>query len=188
MCVKAALSPNRTIDARSLLCRRGDWRRGGTGKFSHLESRVKSRQWNRKKLYVDYGDRVKQGELLAELDKVQLEAASALSRELAAAEAALIFEASSNEQSRRGGRTFVSETHGTPQQMFKMLLSKTLSRNAEKISDGFETNRERAAQSGLSRGNPRRGQIRRPKLPWNAQEDLAQFTIVQRSKLCFRAT
>jgi len=43
-----------------------------------------------KKLYVDYGERVKQGQLLAELDKVQLEAAQRASRaNLQAAEAAL---------------------------------------------------------------------------------------------------
>jgi len=54
-----------------------------------------------KKLYVDYGEWVKQGQLLAELDKVQLEAAERASR--------------ANLQCRRGGAGFFQSHAGTQQ-------------------------------------------------------------------------
>src|SRR5215467_4994076 len=78
--VKAALSPNRTIDPSKLaFVERGDLARVvvATGKIQPLSKvEVKSKASGIvKKLYVDYGDRVKQGQVLADLDKVQLEAA-----------------------------------------------------------------------------------------------------------------
>src|ERR1700675_2116098 len=93
--VKAALSPNRTIDPSKLASvERGDLARVvvATGKIQPLSKvEIKSKASGIvKKLYVDYGERVKQGQLLAELDKVQLEAAERASRaNLQAAEAAL---------------------------------------------------------------------------------------------------
>src|SRR5881227_1361546 len=93
--VKAALSPNRTIDPSKLASvERGDLARVvvATGKIEPLSKvEVKSKASGIvKKLYVDYGDRVKQGQILADLDKVQLEAAvRAASANLQAAEAAL---------------------------------------------------------------------------------------------------
>src|SRR5947208_13837082 len=93
--VKAALSPDHTIDPSKLASvERGDLARVvvATGKIQPLSKvEVKSKASGIvKKLYVDYGDRVKQGQLLAELDKVQLEAAERASRaNLQAAEAAL---------------------------------------------------------------------------------------------------
>src|SRR4030088_862146 len=77
--VKAALSPSRTIDPSKLAsAERGDLARVvvATGKIQPLSKvEIKSKASGIvKKLYVDYGDHVKQGQLLAELDKVQLEA------------------------------------------------------------------------------------------------------------------
>jgi len=93
--VKAALSPNRTIDPSKLASvERGDLARVvvATGKIEPLSKvEVKSKASGIvKKLFVDYGDRVKQGQVLADLDKVQLEAAvRAATANLQAAEAAL---------------------------------------------------------------------------------------------------
>jgi HlyD family secretion protein len=92
--VKAALTPNHVIDPSKLAAvERGDLARVvvATGKIQPLSKvEVKSKASGIvKKLYVDYGDRVKQGQLLAELDKVQLEAAvRASTANLQAAEAA----------------------------------------------------------------------------------------------------
>src|SRR5499425_1673087 len=78
--VKAALSPNHEIDPSKLATvEKGDLARVvvATGKIQPLsKAEIKSKASGIvKKIYVDYGDRVKSGEVLAELDKVQLEAA-----------------------------------------------------------------------------------------------------------------
>lgn len=92
--VKAALTPNHVIDPSKLAAvERGDLARVvvATGKIQPLSKvEVKSKASGIvKKLYVDYGDRVKQGQVLADLDKVQLEAAvRASTANLQAAEAA----------------------------------------------------------------------------------------------------
>ncbi len=77
--VYAALRPNHEIDPSKLAAvERGDLARSvvATGKIQPLSKvEVKSKASGIvKKLYVDYGDHVKQGDILAELDKVQLEA------------------------------------------------------------------------------------------------------------------
>ena len=77
--VFAALRPNHDIDPSKLAeVERGDLARVvvATGKIQPLSKvEVKSKASGLvKKLFVDYGDRVKQGDVLAELDKVQLEA------------------------------------------------------------------------------------------------------------------
>src|SRR5215467_4110087 len=77
--VKAALSPNHTIDPSKLATvEKGDLARVvvATGKIQPLSKvEIKSKASGIvKKLYVDYGDHVKQGQVLADLDKVQLEA------------------------------------------------------------------------------------------------------------------
>src|SRR5437763_10563174 len=93
--VKAALSPNHAIDPSKLaVAERGDLARVvvATGKIEPLSKvEVKSKASGIvKKLYVDYADRVKQGKILANLDKLQLEAAvRAATANLQAAEAAL---------------------------------------------------------------------------------------------------
>src|SRR5580693_3816651 len=92
--VYAALRPSHDIDPSKLAgVERGDLARVvvATGKIQPLSKvEVKSKASGMvKKLYVDYGDHVKQGQLLAELDKVQLEAAErAFRANLQAAEAA----------------------------------------------------------------------------------------------------
>src|ERR1700719_4128285 len=92
--VKAALSPSHEIDPAKLgNVERGDLARVvvATGKIQPLsKAEIKSKASGIvKKIYVDYGDRVKAGQILAELDKVQLEAAQrAAKANLQAAEAA----------------------------------------------------------------------------------------------------
>src|SRR6202045_1247056 len=92
--VMAALRPNRTIDPSKLASvERGDLARVvvATGKIQPLsKAEIKSKASGIvKQIYVDYGDRVKTGQILAELDKVQLEAAQrAAKANLQAAEAA----------------------------------------------------------------------------------------------------
>jgi HlyD family secretion protein len=78
--VMAALRPNHTIDPSKLAdVERGDLARVvvATGKIQPLsKADIKSKASGIvKKIYVDYGDRVKVGQILVELDKVQLEAA-----------------------------------------------------------------------------------------------------------------
>jgi HlyD family secretion protein len=77
--VMAALRPNHTIDPSKLATvERGDLARVvvATGKIQPLsKAEIKSKASGIvKKINVDYGDRVKQGQILGELDKVQLEA------------------------------------------------------------------------------------------------------------------
>jgi HlyD family secretion protein len=92
--VLAALRPSHEIDPSKLATvERGDLARVvvATGKIQPLsKAEIKSKASGIvKKIYVDYGDRVKTGQVLAELDKVQLEAAQrAAKANLQAAEAA----------------------------------------------------------------------------------------------------
>ena len=92
--VMAALRPSHEIDPSKLATvERGDLARVvvATGKIQPLsKAEIKSKASGIvKKIYVDYGDRVKTGQILAELDKVQLEAAQrAAKANLQAAEAA----------------------------------------------------------------------------------------------------
>jgi len=77
--VFAALRPSHEIDPSKLAAaERGDLAKVvvATGKIQPLSKvEVKSKASGIvKKLYVDYGDHVKSGQLLAELDKIQLEA------------------------------------------------------------------------------------------------------------------
>jgi len=92
--VMAALRPSRVIDPSKLAdVERGDLARVvvATGKIQPLsKADIKSKASGIvKKIYVDYGDRVKVGQVLVELDRVQLEAAErAAKANLQAAEAA----------------------------------------------------------------------------------------------------
>src|SRR6202047_4560965 len=77
--VKAALSPSRTIDPSKIASvERGDLARVvvATGKIQPLSKvEIKSKASGIvKKLYVDYGEHVKAGQLLAELEKIQFNA------------------------------------------------------------------------------------------------------------------
>ena len=78
--VMAALRPSRTIEPSKIVSvERGDLARVvvATGKIQPLsKADIKSKASGLvKKIYADYGDRVKTGQVLAELDKVQLQAA-----------------------------------------------------------------------------------------------------------------
>jgi HlyD family secretion protein len=92
--VMAALRPSHVIDPSKLAeVERGDLARVvvATGKIQPLsKAEIKSKASGIvKKIYVDYGDRVKTGQVLVELDRVQLEAAErAAKANLQAAEAA----------------------------------------------------------------------------------------------------
>src|ERR1700688_835735 len=92
--VMAALRPSHEIDSSKLATvERGDLARVlvATGKIQPLsKAEIKSKASGIvKKICVDYGDRVKTGQILAELDRVQLEAAErAAKANLQAAEAA----------------------------------------------------------------------------------------------------
>src|ERR1700690_1421188 len=94
--VYAALRPTHEIDPSKLAAvERGDLARVvvATGKIQPLSKvEVKSKASGIvKKLYMDYGDTVKQGQILAELDKVQLEASVRASQaNYQAAQAAVI--------------------------------------------------------------------------------------------------
>src|SRR5438046_6692785 len=77
--VKAALSPSHEIDPSKIATvERGDLARVvvATGKIQPLsKAEIKSKASGIvKKIFVDYGDRVTVGQILAELDKIQLEA------------------------------------------------------------------------------------------------------------------
>src|SRR5207237_5554066 len=77
--VKAALSPSHEIDPSKLAnVERGDLARVvvATGKIQPLsKAEIKSKASGIvKQIFVDYGDHVKAGQILAELDKIQLEA------------------------------------------------------------------------------------------------------------------
>ncbi len=141
--VKAALSPNHTIDPSKLASvERGDLARVvvATGKIQPLSKvEVKSKASGIvKKLYVDYGDRVKQGQVLADLDKVQLEAAvRAYSANLQAAEAALQSSKATLERNKVDAEgpdvPFLKLTMERAEQMYKDgVMSKSLVEDAEK--------------------------------------------------------
>jgi len=93
--ISAALRPNRQIDSSKLATvERGDLARSvvATGKIEPLAKvEVKSKASGIvEKIFADYGDRVKQGQVLVELDKEQLRARVAEARaNLQAAEAAV---------------------------------------------------------------------------------------------------
>src|ERR1700757_1695142 len=93
--VKAALSPHNEIDPSKLAdVERGDLARVvvATGKIQPLsKAEIKSKASGIvKQIFVDYGDRVRTGQILAELDKVQLAAIVRESKaNLEAADAAL---------------------------------------------------------------------------------------------------
>src|SRR6267154_2100358 len=158
--VKAALSPNRTIDPSKIASvERGDLARVvvATGKIQPLSKvEIKSKASGIvKKLYVDYGERVKQGQLLAELDKVQLEAAERASRaNLQAAEAALDSSKATLERNKVDAEgpdvPFLKLNMERAEQMFKDgVMSKSLVEDAEKNYQ-LALNKQMSAQRNLA--------------------------------------
>jgi HlyD family secretion protein len=191
--VMAALRPNRTIDPSKLAAaERGDLARVvvATGKIQPLSKiEIKSKASGIvKKLYVDYGDRVNQGQLLAELDKVQLEAAERASRaSLQAAEAALDSSKASLERNKVDAEgpdvPFLKLNMERAEQMFKDgVMSKSLVEDSEKNYQ-LALNKQVSAQRNLavSRAEIAKSEAQvaqaRASLE-NAQEDLRNSTIV----------
>jgi HlyD family secretion protein len=141
--VMAALRPNRTIDPSKLAAvERGDLARVvvATGKIQPLSKvEIKSKASGIvKKLYVDYGDRVKAGQVLAELDKVQLEASMREARaNLQVAEAARDSAMATLERNKVDAEgpdvPFLKSNMERAEKMYKDgLISKNLVEDAEK--------------------------------------------------------
>jgi HlyD family secretion protein len=191
--VMAALRPNRTIDPSKLASvERGDLARVvvATGKIQPLSKiEVKSKASGIvKKILVDYGDRVKQGQVLAELDKVQLEAAERASHaNLQAAEAALDSAKATLERNKVDAEgpdvPFLKLNMARAQQMFKDgVMSKSLVEDAEKNYQ-LALNKQVSAQRTLIVSKAEiakaEAQMAQAKAALeNAQEDLRNSTIV----------
>jgi HlyD family secretion protein len=191
--VKAALSPNRAIDPSKLAAvERGDLARVvvATGKIQPLsKAEIKSKASGIvKKIYVDYGDRVKQGQVLAELDKVQLEAAARASQaNLQAAEAALDSAKATLERNKVDAEgpdvPFLKLNMERAEQMYQDgVMSKSLVEDAEKNYQ-LALNKQVSAQRNLtvSRAEIAKAEAQvsqaRASLE-NVQEDLKNSTII----------
>src|SRR6184192_3083979 len=191
--VKAALSPNRTIDPSKLASvERGDLARVvvATGKIQPLSKvEIKSKASGIvKKLYVDYGDRVKRGQVLADLDKVQLEAAvRAATANLQAAEAALQSAKATLERNKVDAEgpdvPFLKLNMERAEQMYKDgVMSKSLVEDAEKNYQ-LALNKQVSAQRNLLVSQAEiakcEAQVAQAKASLeNSQEDLRNSTIV----------
>jgi HlyD family secretion protein len=191
--VTAALRPSRVIDPSKIAAvERGDLARVvvATGKIQPLfKVELKSKASGIvKKIYVDYGDRVKQGQVLAELDKIQLEAAERASRaNLQAAEAALDSARATLERNKVDAEgpdvPYMKLNMGRAQQMFKDgVMSKSLVEDAEKNYQ-LALNKQVSAQRNLAVSRAEiaksEAQMAQAKAALeNAQEDLHNSTIV----------
>ncbi len=188
--VKAALSPNHEIDPSKLAdVERGDLARVvvATGKIQPLsKAEIKSKASGIvKKIYVDYGDRVKSGQILAELDKIQLEAAlRAAEANLQAAKAACDSAKATLERNKVDAEgpdvPFLKLNMDRAQQMFKDgVMSKSLVEDAEKNYQ-LALNKQVSAQRNLAVSQAEiakaEAQVAQAKASAdNAQEDLAQL-------------
>src|SRR5213082_2691193 len=191
--VKAALSTSRTIDPSKIASvERGDLARvvAATGKIQPLSKvEIKSKASGIvKKLYVDYGERVKQGQLLAELDKVQLEAAERASRaNLQAAEAALDSSKATLERNKVDAEgpdvPFLKLNMERAEQMYKDgVMSKSLVEDAEKNYQ-LALNKQVSAERNLAVSKAEiakcEAQVAQARASLeNAQEELRNSTIV----------
>src|SRR5438876_4773664 len=191
--VKAALSPNRTIDPSKLASvERGDLARVvvATGKIEPLSKvEIKSKASGIvKKLYVDYGERVKQGQVLADLDKVHIEAAvRAATASLQAAEAALQSAKATLERNKVDAEgpdvPFLRLNMERAEQMYKDgVMSKSLVEDAEKNYQ-LALNKQVSAQRNLAVSRAEiakcEAQVAQARASLeNAQEDLRNSTII----------
>ncbi|MGH9579380.1 MAG: efflux RND transporter periplasmic adaptor subunit, partial [Terriglobales bacterium] len=191
--VMAALRPDNKIDPSKLAAaERGDLARVvvATGKIQPLAKvDVKSKASGIvKQLYVDYGDRVKAGQVLAELDKVQLEANVREARaNLQAAQASLEAADATLERNKVDAEgpdvPFLKTGMERARQMYKDgLISKALVEDAEK---GYQLalNRQMSAQRNIAVS---RAEVLRTKAQVaqaqaaleRSEEDLRNSTIV----------
>jgi HlyD family secretion protein len=191
--VYAALRPNHIIDPSKLAqSEKGDLARVvvATGKIQPLSKvEVKSKASGIvKKLYVDYGDRVKQGQVLADLDKVQLEASvRAALANYQAAQAALDSSKAQLERNKVDAEgpdvPYLKLTMERAQKMYQDgVMSKSLVEDAEKNYQ-LALNKQVSAQRNLavSRAEIAKAdaQMAQAKAALeNAEEDLRNSTIV----------
>jgi HlyD family secretion protein len=191
--VKAALSPNHEIDPSKLAnVEKGDLARVvvATGKIQPLsKAEIKSKASGIvKKIYVDYGDRVKAGQVLAELDKVQLEAAVRAARaNMEAAEAALLSSQATLERNKVDAEgpdvPFLKLNMDRAQQMLKDgVMSKSVVEDAEKNYQ-LALNKQMSAQRNLavSKAEISKAQAQAAQAKAaldNADEDLRNSTII----------
>jgi HlyD family secretion protein len=191
--VYAALKPRHEIDPSKLATvERGDLARVvvATGKIQPLSKvEIKSKASGIvKKLYVDYGDHVKQGQLLAELDKVQLEAivreAEANYQAAQAARDSAIAALERNKVDAEGPDVpYLKLSMGRAQQMLKDgVMSKSVVEDAERNYQ-LALNKQMSAQRNLavSRAEIAKAEAQvaqaRASLD-NSQEDLKNSTII----------
>src|SRR5579864_6854868 len=191
--VMAALRPNRTIDPSKLAAvERGDLARVvvATGKIQPLsKAEIKSKASGIvKQIFVDYGDRVKSGQVLAELDKVQLEAAVRASRaNMEAAEAAKLSAQATLERNKVDAEgpdvPFLKLNMERAVQMLKDgVMSKSVVEDAEKNYQ-LALNKQVSAQRNLavSRAEISKAEAQEAQAKAaldNAEEDLRNSTIV----------
>jgi HlyD family secretion protein len=191
--VFAALRPSHEIDPSKLATvERGDLAKVvvATGKIQPLSKiEVKSKASGIvKKLFVDYGDHVKQGQILAELDKVQLEASVRASEaNYQAAQAARDSAIASLERSKVDAEgpdvPFLRLNMERAQQMYKDgVMSKSLVEDAEKNYQ-MALNKQVSSQRTLIVAKAEiakaEAQVAQAKAALeNAQEDLRNSTIV----------
>ena len=191
--VKAALSPSHEIDPSKLAeAERGDLARVvvATGKIQPLsKAEIKSKASGIvKKIYVDYGDRVKSGQILAELDKVQLEAALRASRaNLQAAEAARESAKAALERNKVDAEgpdvPFLKLSMERARQMFKDgVMYKSLVEDSEKnyqLALNKQTSAQRnllVSQAEIAKAEAQAAQAKAA--TDNAEEDLRNSTII----------
>jgi HlyD family secretion protein len=191
--VYAALRPNHAIDPSKLAdVERGDLARVvvATGKIQPLSKiEVKSKASGIvKKLYVDYGDHVKQGDILAELDKVQLEASVRASQaNYQAAQAARDSAIAALERNKVDAEgpdvPFLKLSMERAQQMFKDgVMSKSFVEDSEKNYQ-LALNKQVSAQRNLAVSRAEiakaEAEVAQAKAALeNAEEDLRNSTIV----------
>jgi HlyD family secretion protein len=191
--VKAALSPNHEIDPSKLAdVERGDLARVvvATGKIQPLsKAEIKSKASGFiKKIYVDYGDHVKNGQILVELDKVQLEAAFRASEaSLQAAKAARESAKAALERNKVDAEgpdvPFLKLSMERAQQMLKDgVMSKSVVEDAEKNYQ-LALNKQVSAQRNLavSQAEIEKAEaevVQAKAAADNAAEDLRNSTIV----------
>ncbi|HEX8871295.1 MAG TPA: efflux RND transporter periplasmic adaptor subunit [Candidatus Acidoferrum sp.] len=191
--VYAALRPSHEIDPSKIAnAERGDLARVvvATGKIQPLSKvEVKSKASGIvKQLFVDYGDRVKQGQILAELDKVQLEASVRASQaNYQAAQAAHTSALAALERNKVDAEgpdvPFLRLNMERARQMFKDgVMSKSLVEDAEKNYQ-LALNKQVSAQRNLdvSRAEIAKAaaQVAQAKAALeNAEEDLRNSTII----------
>jgi HlyD family secretion protein len=191
--VYAALKPSHDIDPSKLATvERGDLARVvvATGKIQPLSKvEIKSKASGIvKKLYVDYGDHVKQGQLLAELDKVQLEAivreADANYQAAQAARDSAVAALERNKVDAEGPDVpYLKLAMGRAQQMLKDgVMSKSVVEDAERNYQ-LALNKQMSAQRNLAVSRAEiakaEAQVAQAKASLdNSQEDLKNSTIV----------